>query len=483
MSDRAITAPPITSRSVLDAILRRDLYTFVQAAFGVVSPGDSLARNWHLEAITYALTRVLNGETKRLIITVPPRSLKSICASVAFPAFVLGQDPTRRIICVSYSEGLARKHANDCRALMRSPLYTRAFPNTRIDPSKDTELEVATTNRGFRLATSVGGTLTGRGGNLLIIDDPLKPQEAQSETARDNLWQWYTNTLLSRLDNKAEDAIVVVMQRLHVDDLVGHLLEHGGFEHLDLPAIAEVDEAIPLGPARQHVRLIGDVLHPEREPLPVLEEIKRAMGSLEFSAQYQQRPIPLGGNLIKWAWFKTHENTPLLLPSDRIIVSWDTAMSARELSEYSACVVLLVRNGTAFVLDVVRERLEYPALRRKVVEIDRRWRHAVKDYALLIENKGSGMSLVQDLGNDGIHAVAVDPEGDKVMRMNAETARIEAGAVSLPRRAPWLEELKRELLAFPNGRYDDQVDALSQALKRAFERRQSVSVGFIKGLY
>ena len=292
-----------------------------------------------------------------------------------------------------------------------------------------------------------------------------------SETARDNLWQWYTNTLLSRLDNKAEDAIVVVMQRLHVDDLVGHLLEHGGFEHLDLPAIAEVDEAIPLGPGRQQVRSIGDVLHPEREPLPVLEQIKRAMGSLEFSAQYQQRPIPLGGNLIKWAWFKTYENVPSLLPSDRIIVSWDTAMSARELSDYSACVVLLVRNGAAFVLDVVRERLEYPALRRKVVEIDRRWRHAVNDYALLIENKGSGMSLVQDLGNDGIHAVAVDPEGDKVMRMNAETARIEAGAVSLPRRAPWLEELKRELLAFPNGRYDDQVDALSQALKRAFERR------------
>ena len=300
---------------MLDAILRRDLYTFVQAAFGVVSPGDSLARNWHLEAITYALTRVLSGETRRLIITVPPRSLKSICASVAFPAFVLGQDPTRRIICVSYSEGLARKHANDGRALMRSPLY-RAFPNTRIDAGKDTELEVATTKRGaFRLATSVGGTLTGRGGNLLIIDDPLKPQEAQSETARDNLRQWYTNTLLSRLDNKAEDAIVVVMQRLHVDDLVGHLLEHGGFDHLDLPAIAEVDEAIPLGPGRHHGRRsVGDVLHPEREPLPVLDEIKRAMGSLEFSAQYQQRPIPLGGNLIKWAWFKTHENAPTLSP-------------------------------------------------------------------------------------------------------------------------------------------------------------------------
>ena len=410
MSNRAA---PVSSRSVLDAILRRDLYTFVQAAFGVVSPGDSLARNWHLEAITYALTRVLNGETKRLIITVPPRSLKSICASVAFPAFVLGQDPTRRIICVSYSEGLARKHANDCRALMRSPLYTRAFPNTRIDPSKDTELEVATTNRGFRLATSVGGTLTGRGGNLLIIDDPLKPQEAQSETARDNLWQWYTNTLLSRLDNKAEDAIVVVMQRLHVDDLVGHLLEHGGFEHLDLPAIAEVDEAIPLGPGRQHVRSIGDVLHPEREPLPVLEEIKRAMGSLEFSAQYQQRPIPLGGNLIKWAWFKTLRERPLLAPE---------RSDHRELGhghERTGAVGLFSLRGLA------RSQWHAPSFsmscasasntRRSdaVVEVHRHVSRRCATTHCLIENKGSGMSLVQDLRRDGIHAVAVDPTGTR----------------------------------------------------------------------
>src|SRR5215217_7316050 len=254
MTDTAHTSTVSSSQAVLNAILRSDLYSFVQAAFRVVSAGDRLVANWHLEAITYALTRVRTGEIKRLIITVPPRSLKSICASVAFPAFVLGRDPTRRIICVSYSEALARKHANDCRALMRSPRYIRAFPKTRISGAKDTELEVMTTDRGFRLAASVGGTLTGRGGNLLIIDDPLKPQEAQSEAARDSLWQWYTNTLLSRLDNKADDAIILVMQRLHVDDLVGRLLEQGGWNHLDLPAIAEVDEAIPLGPAREYVR-------------------------------------------------------------------------------------------------------------------------------------------------------------------------------------------------------------------------------------
>ncbi len=230
---------------VVGAVLRRDFYTFVRASFPIISPNDSFAPNWHIEAVAFALTRVFEGEIKRLIITVPPRSLKSICASVAYPAYVLGHDPARRIICVSYAEGLARKHANDCRALMRSTLYHRLFPNTRISPTKDTELEFATTRGGNRLSTSVGGTLTGRGGNLIIVDDPQKPQDAHSETVRKSTMQWYSNTLLSRLDDKSKDAIIVVMQRLHVDDLVGHLLEQDNWTHLHLPAIAESDHRIP----------------------------------------------------------------------------------------------------------------------------------------------------------------------------------------------------------------------------------------------
>ena len=236
----------ISQSAVVEAILRNDLGSFVQGIFPIVSAGVGFFPNWHVEAITYALTRVMRGEIKRLIITVPPRSLKSICASVAFPAFVLGHDPTKRIICVSYSEGLARKHANDFRAVMRSSLYQRLFPRARISPAKDTELEAMTTARGFRYATSVGGTLTGRGGNLLILDDPMKPQDAHSESARESLKQWYANTLLPRLDTKSQDAIIVVMQRLHDDDLVGHLLEQGGWHELNLPAIAEMEQIVPL---------------------------------------------------------------------------------------------------------------------------------------------------------------------------------------------------------------------------------------------
>jgi predicted phage terminase large subunit-like protein len=207
------------------------------------------------------------------------------------------------------------------------------------------------------------------------------------------------------------------------------------------------------------------------------------MGSVDFAAQYQQEPIAAGGNLIKWHWFTPYDEPPRWEQGDKLIVSWDTAMSGGELCDYSACVVLQVRNETAYILDVLRDRLEYPDLRRKVIEVHRRWRSVTSSYALLIENKGSGMSLIQELQREGIRAIEVKPEGDKVMRMNAHTAKIEAGYVHIPRRASWLDEFRKEIMAFPVGKYDDQVDALSQALDRAFSNRNFMYCGPIKGLY
>jgi hypothetical protein len=196
----------------------------VQKVFETVVPGARFSRNWSTEAVAHALERVVRGETTRLIVNIPPRHLKSICASVALPAFLLGHDPTR-VICVSYSGDLAVKFSNDCRAVMQAEWYKKTFPLTQIDRAKNTETEFRTTKRGYRLATSVGGTLTGRGGDVIIIDDPIKPQDAQSEAIRNKTIQWYENTLLSRLDDKVHGAIVLVMQRLHLDDLAGHLLE------------------------------------------------------------------------------------------------------------------------------------------------------------------------------------------------------------------------------------------------------------------
>jgi len=181
--------------------------------------------------------------------------------------------------------------------------------------------------------------------------------------------------------------------------------------------------------------------------------------------------VPPGGDLIKWHWFQFYDEHPPLLPNDQIIVSWDTAMSSGELSGYSVCIILLARGDTTYVLDVLRDRLEYPALKRKAIEIHQRWRRATRNYALLIENKGSGMSLIQDLRQHSVNAIPIVPDGDKIMRMNRQTARIEAGSVLLPEDAPWLDGFRSEVMAVPAGRHNDQIDALSQALDRAFNYR------------
>jgi predicted phage terminase large subunit-like protein len=177
-----------------------------------------------------------------------------------------------------------------------------------------------------------------------------------------------------------------------------------------------------------------------------------------------------------------YDDPPARQTRDRIIISWDTAMSSKELSSYSACVVLQVKGETAYVLDVIRDRLEYPDLKRRVIEVHRKWRNACNRCELVIENKGSGMSLIQDLKREGVHAIPIDPDGEKIMRMNAQTARIEAGSVLLPRRAAWLDEFRHEILAFPAGRSNDQVDALSQALHRGFATREATCMTGIIGV-
>jgi hypothetical protein len=274
---------PEGRRRYVDLILARDFSAFVTKVFETVSPGDVYLPNWHIDAMTYAAGRVMDGTIKRLITTVPPRHLKSIVFSVALPAFLLGRDPTNRIICVSYSSELAVKHANDFRAVMTAEWYRRVFPATKISREKDTQYETMTTARGYRYATSLHGTLTGRGADLIVLDDPQKPDEALSEAHRNSAGQWFDTTLLSRLDSKSDGAVVIVMQRLHEDDLAGRLLEKGGWPHLKIPAIAEQEERIPIGPGGIYRRKAGTVIDLRRESLEDLERLKQQMTELFFS--------------------------------------------------------------------------------------------------------------------------------------------------------------------------------------------------------
>ncbi len=447
-------------RALLTLSLRRDLVSFIHRSFQTVSPGEPYQHNWHIEAIAWHLKQCRERNIKRLIITLPPRGLKSICASVAFPAWALGRDPKLRIICASYSNELTAKHARDCRAVMASAWYRKLFPKSRINPKKNTELEFETTARGYRLGTSVGGTLTGRGGNIIVIDDPMKPTEGMSDTKREAVKQWFDNTLYSRLDSKRDDVIILVMQRLHIDDLVGHVLAAEDWVHLDLPAIADEPQSIPIGDDEIHHREIGDVLHPEREPRETLEHIKETIGSQAFSAQYQQAPVPPGGALIKRNWFRFYRDPPHK-SGVRMVQSWDTASKADEIHDYSVCTTWLVDGKDYYLIDVFRDRLEYPDLKRRV--LTEAQHHGAK--TVLIEDSGSGTHLIQELQRENaIRPIGRAPKGDKVTRMSAQSAKIEAGQVYLPERAPWLEDFLVEMMHFPSGRHDDQVDSVSQFL-------------------
>ncbi len=470
-------------RHDLEVALRYDLASFVQRSFQTIVPAADYLDNWHIDAIAWHLRQCFDGGIKRLIITVPPRNLKSICASVAFPAWVLGRDPTRRIICASYANDLTAKHARDCRAVMESGWYRSLFPRTRLNPKKSAELEFETTRQGYRYGTSLGGALTGRGGNFVIIDDPIKPADAMSDVKRKAVKQWFDGTLYSRLDSKKDDVIIIVMQRVHLDDLVGHLLEKdAGWVHLDLPAIADAAQAVPIGQDEVHYRQIGEVLHLEREPREVLEQIKAEMGTLAFSAQYQQRPVPVEGNLVKWPWFRFYAYPPAHDHDGRIIQSWDTASKAGELNDYSVCTTWLKKGDDYYLLDVLRERLEYPFLKMRVIDMARRF----AAHSVLIEDKGSGTQLIQDLRFEktGVRPISITPEADKITRMSSQSAQIEAGRVILRESAPWLDAFKAEIMAFPNGRFDDQVDSLSQFLGWVeYHKRNRVVCGTHIGMY
>jgi predicted phage terminase large subunit-like protein len=299
---------------------------------------------------------------------------------------------------------------------------------------------------------------------MILIDDPLKPEEALSETQRKATNEWFLNTLYSRLNDKYRGAIVIIMQRLHEDDLVGRVLGQEPWEVVCFPAIAEADEVHEIetiwGP-QCFTRRQGEALHPEREPLSVLENIRRTMGEYNFAGQYQQSPAPLGGGLVKLEWFKRYDDTQRPERFDRIVQSWDTANKTTELSDFSVCTTWGVYGKTVYLLGLLRQRLGFPALKRAV----REQQHLYGASTVLIEDKASGTQLIQELIDEGCHgATRYQPTTDKIMRMHAQTAMIENGFVHIPESAPWLAEYLHEISVFPKGKHDDQVDSTAQFL-------------------
>lgn len=459
---------------ILDKILRNDFASFIGKSLSTADPGAHFQHNWHIDLIAEYLEAARRGEVTRLIINMPPRSLKSQCVSIAWPAWILAHDPSARIMAASYSAALAVRHSLDCRQVITSPWYRHLFPQVRLAADQNEKRKFMTTQRGFRFATSVGGTATGEGGNFLIIDDPMNAQQAMNAGLRAHVKRWYDHTFSTRLNDKKRGVIVLVMQRLHADDLTAHLIEKGGFTHLSLPAIAATPIICAFGRVMKK-REVGDILHPAREDAALLERAKIELGSQGFSAQYQQQPLPEEGSMMKREWWLRYERLPE--NPGRIVQSWDTAIKVQDHNDASVCLTFAESEQKSFVLDVQVMRLEYPDLKRRVCELAA----AYKPHAILIEDKASGQQLLQDLKRETSLPVIASLSGtNKITRFAAVSAMIEAGRLVLPVGAPWLAAFEQELLEFPHGKHDDQVDALTQYLdflrKSSFERMRMRSL-------
>lgn len=413
----------------------------------------------HCDELGAVLQRVADDELKRVMIFMPPRGGKSLLTSKLFPAYYLYKHPERWMGIASYAAELAYTFSRASR-----DAYRAIGGALRGDAQAVKNWE--TPEGGGLWAAGVGGPATGKGFFCGLIDDPLKnAEEAGSEAIREKQKEWYASTFYTR--SEPDGAIVVIQTRWHEDDLSGWLLREEKEEDeperwhiVNFEAIKE--EVLPQFPATCTVqpdwRLAGDALCPERFDLPKLERIKKRLGAYYFSALYQQRPVPLTGGIVKSSWINRYR----IPPQGAVFISLDTANKAKELSDYSVFTVWTQTDTGYYLLDVVRERLEYPDLKHSTKTLAQKW----KPSAILIEDKGSGQSLIQELKREGAwNCIAIEPEGDKVTRMATEAAAFESGRVWLPENAPWLSDFELELLRFPGAPNDDQVDSTSQFLR------------------
>jgi predicted phage terminase large subunit-like protein len=466
-------APNNILQRLEEGMLSTSFKGFLQKSFSTVNPSKRLQNNWHIDLLCEYLEALEMGQIKRLIINIPPRYLKSVIVNVAWSSWLLAKNPAKRIISASYADSLSVKHSLDVKKIVNSHWFKQSFPEFKIDKSGSGENQkhkFITTQRGFRLATSVGGTLTGEGGDVLIIDDPHNPTHIFSATKRDFVKNWFEQSFSSRLDDKKKGIMLVIMQRLHEEDLCGYLLSQkdSQWHHLTLPALNFEPEKIifPLSRAI-YERQSQEPLHLEREGLEELERIKKDLGSFGFSAQYQQNPVLLQGSMLKAKWIKYYDFLPSAEQADGYFASLDTAIKTGVNNDYSACTIWQIDKGNYYLVDAYQFSVDFPLLKQKVLEIASFYPQIE---AWLIEDKASGQSLIQELNlSDDFNIIPINPVKDKITRFAEILTLFESGRVYFPSNTAVqyrdiFMEVKKELLKFPKGKNDDLLDTVSQFL-------------------
>ncbi len=461
-SDPGAMAASIFEKVALSLQVDRiSLKDYLLETWPLIEPSRPLVMSWHIEYILEHLAAVDAGQITRLLINVPPRSLKSSLVSVAWPTWSWTDKPWLKWIFASYSASLSTMHSIARRRLLESEWFLSRWGDVcRLESDQNQKAEYQNTQRGHMIATSVGGSITGKGGDIEVIDDLINPLEAESKTQRESSLDFYQKTLLTRLDDKKKGRIVVIEQRTHHLDLSGLLIREGGFVHVQVPAEAPARTVVkfPLS-GRELIREEGSVICEEREDKATLAKQRSSMGTRAYAAQYQQDPIAVDSGHFHIGWWKFHQ----LIPFDNLVWhwSWDMAMEEGEENDYSVGILFAHGATGSYVEHIVRGRWQYPELKRIVTA---EW-EAHPANALLIEDAVSGKSLAQDLiRSSNIPVIPVKVAGDKVFRASLCSPYVEARRVSLKEGAPWIADFLEETSMFPQMPHDDQVDAFSQGM-------------------
>ena len=444
--------------------------------------------NWHHINLANVLDRLAKKEIKRLMVFVPPRHGKSELVSRRFPAYILGRNPNARIIATSYSADLATAMSRDVQRIIDSQEYHELFPETYLsgslfDPIGKKSKYVRSADyfevgghEGYYLSAGVGGGITGRGADYAIIDDPVKNRsEAESKTYRDRVFDWFTSTLYTRLEKDA--CILLTMTRWHEDDLAGRLLrlaeedpDADQWVVIKYPAI--YDEKIPhLDPTDP--REPGEPLWPQKYSSKQLATIKATVGSYEWSSLYQQTPSPPSGAIFQREWFQYYQKVPDKL--DEVIQSWDFTFKDTNESDYVVGQVWGRKGADKYLLDQVRGKMSFMDSINAVISLSAKWPMAK---AKIIEEKANGPAVISVLKKQISGLIPYNPRGSKVERAYAVTPQFEAGNVYIPhpKLANWVHDYVEELVAFPNGLHDDQVDCTTQALIRLDKSKSRTSI-------
>lgn len=485
---------PLSPAVVLDLIQReqlrraaeRSLYAFVQQAWDTVEPGVPFVPSWHIETICEHLEAVSAGELLRLLINIPPRHSKSTIVSVMWPMWEWIRSPEQKFLAASYSGVLSIRDNLKARRLVQSPWYQARWGEVfALSGDQNAKQRFENDKTGYRIATSVGGTATGEGGSRLILDDPHGAQDAQSDALRESAIEWFDQVWATRLNNPKTDAMVVVMQRLHAKDVSGHILNDiGGWEHICIPAEWDGTRRQTALGAYDPRKTEGELICPARFGAKEIESLKVLLGSYGTAGQLQQRPAPAGGGIIKTEHFRLWPASKPLPDLFFIVQSYDTAFTEKTTGDPTGCCVWGVfeheKRRNVLLLDCWNEHLSYPELKKRVLddwqakyggEKDNVLKPSRKADIILVEAKGSGQSLLQDLRLSNIPAAPYNPgKADKIARAHMSTPLLENGVFWVlestrqngkPR--TWAQPFLDQLEQFPAGEHDEMVDCWTQA--------------------